>query len=294
MLLTFTGDTRNTLMTHQGGGVWAATWVPAGGPTHSVTATASALLGISGGLGLLVGNLDVTGTVTSNAAPRAASPNGVVNSASYQGAGQVAPGSWVSVFGDQLASAPVLGAAPYPTLLGDSQVMFGDSLLPLQYVSASQVNALVPFGLTPNTNQHLLIQRGTTVSVPFDVTVAEQQPGIYAADATGKGQGAIINAITGVLADPNVPVHVGDFISIYCSGLGAVNNPPANGAVAPSTPPLSTTVITPDVTIDGILATPVQYSGLAPGFVGLYHLTYAQIGHGFQFPSDPSYRPIDC
>lgn len=69
----------------------------------------------------------------------------------------------------------------------------------------------------------------------------------------------------------------GEFITIYCTGLGAVSNPPTPGKPA-SNNPLSMTLITPKVTIGGQPAT-VSFSGLSPGFVGLYQVN-AQIPDG--------------
>ena len=60
------------------------------------------------------------------------------------------------------------------------------------------------------------------------------------------------------------------YISIYATGLGDVSNRPAAGAASP-TSPLSYTVAAPEVTIGGVSA-PVIFSGLAPGFVGLYQI----------------------
>ena len=59
-------------------------------------------------------------------------------------------------------------------------------------------------------------------------------------------------------------------MQIYGTGLGPVTNQPASGDPAPSDP-LSETVMTPTVTIGGVSAT-VNFSGLAPGFVGLYQV----------------------
>ena len=62
-----------------------------------------------------------------------------------------------------------------------------------------------------------------------------------------------------------------EFISIFCTGLGPVSNPPATGDVASAILP-SNTPTTPTVTIGGVTATNVSFSGLAPGFVGLYQV----------------------
>ena len=62
----------------------------------------------------------------------------------------------------------------------------------------------------------------------------------------------------------------GAYVSIFCTGLGAVTNQPATGAASPAVP-LAFTVATPTVTIGGVVAG-VSYSGLAPGLVGLYQV----------------------
>ena len=62
----------------------------------------------------------------------------------------------------------------------------------------------------------------------------------------------------------------GEFISIYCTGLGTVSNQPATGAAAQASP-LSVTTTIPTVTIGGVAAQ-VGFSGLTPGAVGLYQV----------------------
>jgi uncharacterized protein (TIGR03437 family) len=69
------------------------------------------------------------------------------------------------------------------------------------------------------------------------------------------------------------PVRRGDYITIYCTGLGAVTNQPASGAQAPPTS-LSAAITIPAVTLGGaaVPATAGFFAGLAPGFVGLYQV----------------------
>jgi uncharacterized protein (TIGR03437 family) len=59
-------------------------------------------------------------------------------------------------------------------------------------------------------------------------------------------------------------------IQIYCTGLGAVTNPPSSGSPASATT-LSRTTTTPTVTIGGTTAV-VSFSGLVPGTVGEYQV----------------------
>lgn len=109
--------------------------------------------------------------------------------------------------------------------------------------------------------------------------------GIFAVNGNGSGQGAILDA-SYELVDASNPATAGStIVLIYCTGLGAVSNQPATGAPAPDGP-LAWTTTMPTVTIGGTAA-PVLFSGLAPGFVGLYQvnaLAPAGVGAGAAVP----------
>jgi uncharacterized protein (TIGR03437 family) len=66
------------------------------------------------------------------------------------------------------------------------------------------------------------------------------------------------------------PAVDGEVLLIYATGLGPVSNTPVDGTPAPDTP-LAVTRTAPQITIGGEAA-PVLWSGLAPGFVGLYQI----------------------
>ncbi|MCH7978520.1 MAG: hypothetical protein IH935_06025, partial [Acidobacteria bacterium] len=106
--------------------------------------------------------------------------------------------------------------------------------------------------------------------------LAPSSPAIFSTDSSGSGQGAILIANTASIAAPvgtfsgSRPVERGGFLSIFCAGLGDVTNPPGIGEAA-SGNPLSTTITDPTVTIGDVEAA-VVFSGLAPGFVGLYQV----------------------
>ncbi|MCH7978969.1 MAG: hypothetical protein IH935_08340, partial [Acidobacteria bacterium] len=108
------------------------------------------------------------------------------------------------------------------------------------------------------------------------IELSPSSPAIFSTDSSGSGQGAILIANTASIAAPvgtfsgSRPVERGGFLSIFCAGLGDVTNPPGIGEAA-SGNPLSTTMIDPTVTI-GDAPAPVSFSGLAPGFVGLYQV----------------------
>jgi uncharacterized protein (TIGR03437 family) len=101
-------------------------------------------------------------------------------------------------------------------------------------------------------------------------------PALFTTNEGGTGQASTLVAGTASLAAPqdafpgSRPARIGEYISIYATGLGDVSNRPAPGAASPASP-LATTLTTPTVTVGGVPAT-VSFSGLAPGYVGLYQI----------------------
>jgi uncharacterized protein (TIGR03437 family) len=195
---------------------------------------------------------------------------GTVNAASYER--PVAPGSIAAVFGSNLAigeSDPEV-ATPLLNTLSESSFTIGGRVAPLYFASPGQVNLQIPWTLAGLTQAPIQATVDGETSNLQMVSLAPFGPGIFTMDATGTGQGAILIAPTDQLAAPDHPVLRGEYISIFCTGLGAVTNQPATGAPALAMP-LSFTLIMPTVSIGGAEAV-VSYSGLAPGFAGLYQV----------------------
>jgi uncharacterized protein (TIGR03437 family) len=206
------------------------------------------------------------------AAPPESNPAGTVNAASYLPT--VAAGSIASVFGTNLASGQVMaGALPLPTTLAASSLQIGGQIAPLFSVSPSQVNLQIPWGLMGQTMITATV--GPLSSSQQMVSIAAFAPGLFTLNEAGSSQGAVVIAGTALLAASasaggRMPVTAGQFVSIYCTGLGPVSNQPATGTPAPASP-LSSTLTMPTVTIGGIVGQ-VSFSGLAPGAVGLYQV----------------------
>ena len=87
---------------------------------------------------------------------------------------------------------------------------------------------------------------------------------------------AIVRWNNGLVVTSTNPVHRGDILTIYLTGLGAVSPPVSDGS-AGLTNPLSTTVINPDVQIGGVEAA-VLFSGLVPGMPGAYVINVSVSG----------------
>jgi minor extracellular serine protease Vpr len=152
----------------------------------------------------------------------------------------------------------------------------GGANVPLSFVSPGQINFQVPyFSINALTPAYLIITEGT-LTTAITVTVTPYAPGLYTTNSQGTGQAAAIIANTATLVAPSGafpgsrPAQTGEFVSLYCTGLGAVRNRPELGSPSPSST-LATTIATPVVTVGGVNAS-VSFSGLAPGYVGLYQV----------------------
>ncbi len=221
---------------------------------------------------------EVPGLGASGPAP-AIPAGGIVNGASFSKTLAPAAGAIVSLFGTNLAASTVAASSlPLPTSLGGVSVTVNGVAAPLFFVSAGQINFQIPWEAT-GASASVVVTVNGQASNTYTMTLGSAGPGIFTINASGSGQGAIQIANTATFAAPAgsipgvsaQPVARGQFITVYCSGLGAVANPPADGAAASG----QTTTASVSMTIGGVAVTP-SFSGLAPGFVGLYQVN-AQI-----------------
>lgn len=266
----FPGGDPLVSLTPVGQGQWSGTWLPhsiaTGGPvTVGIVATSYAAP--------LYGSAGVIGTLAANAAMPLVFSGGAVSSASYAVA-PLAPGSRISIFGSNLAGAPVSNnTSPYPPKLGGTQVLLGGEALPLQVVAPGLINAIVPYDSPIGVPQQLIVQQGESYSMPEPVVLGETQPSVFTQNQTGQGPGVIVEyqANGAVLENtPANPASAGDLLVIYCTGLGAVAPAVPAGTAAPlSTLSYASSPVT--VTIGGI-SVPAAFAGLAPEFVGAYQV----------------------
>lgn len=185
-----------------------------------------------------------------------------MNGASFA-PGPVAPGSIVSIFGSALASGTAQATtASLPTTLQSTQVLINGITAPLFYVSPTQINAQVPWEVTGlfSTDLTVKVVSNDASSNVVAAALVITAPGIFV--ITHNADNTVVTS-----ARPAVP---GEYLRVYCTGLGMVTNEPPTGAPGPFSP-LAYTAQNSTVTIAGLSAY-VPYSGLAPGFVGLYQV----------------------
>jgi uncharacterized protein (TIGR03437 family) len=202
--------------------------------------------------------------------------NGIVNGASFETGKPVAPGSYISIFGSNLsdftdsATTTILPLAiDFATVSFD--VPSANISVPghLIYVSPSQVNLQVPWELKDQTSAQVKVTIDFSYGNVVTLQLANYSPGFF---EIGGGNVAALDAGNHVIGSSN-PAKQGQTVQLYLNGLGPVNNQPASGDPAPSSP-LATCTTTPSVSIGGKTATP-SFCGLAPGFPGLYQVNAA-------------------
>jgi minor extracellular serine protease Vpr len=198
---------------------------------------------------------------------------GVVNAASLDPAQPIAPGSYITIFGSALSDVTdIATSSTLPLAIDFVNVTFDVPSAKISapghliYVSPTQVNVQVPWELQGQSSVQMKINVDYTSSNVVKVALADYSPALFEA---GAGVVAALNGDNRVVTSTN-PAHRGQTIQLFANGLGPVTNQPATGDPAGGTS-LAQTKSPATVTIGGQQAT-VSFSGLAPGFAGLYQI----------------------
>jgi uncharacterized protein (TIGR03437 family) len=189
----------------------------------------------------------------------------VANVASYA-YGSLAPGEIVSIRGKNLGPQVLVtgqfeGASQtLGGLVGNTQVTFNGVPGPILYASDRAVAAIVPYEIAgANSVQVQLSYRGAS-SAAVTLPVAAVSPGVFSADATGSGPGAILNADY-TLNTPDNPAKADDIIIVYGTGGGQTNPQSKTGSLTTGAARLASWI---SVTVGGRPAE-VLYAGNAGG-----------------------------
>ncbi len=190
------------------------------------------------------------------------------NAASYL-SGNIAPGEIVSIFGSALGpispvSFSLTSAGMVPTTLGGVTVTFNGISAPLTYVSAVQINCIVPFELAAGvTSAQVVVSYNGVTSIAQTQPVVATAPGLFTQNSAGTGAASILKPDYSQVTTSN-PAPRGSTIIIYATGGGQTTPGSITGGIAGST--LLTTNAAVTVTVGGIPAT-VAYAGSAPSLV---------------------------
>jgi len=209
-----------------------------------------------------------TATVNVTAAARPViSAAGIANAASYA-TGGIAPGMLVTLFGSGQGPANLVnlrlnsGGFVLKALEG-SRVLFNGLTAPIVYTSAGQLAAVVPYGIAGQQSVNVVVEYNGIQSRPVTIPVVASGPGIFTADASGKGLAKAANQ-DGTLNSTASPAAAGSVITFYATGEGALGSLLPDGIL--TAPPLVRPTLPVTMKIGGQTAQ-VLYAGIAPGLV---------------------------
>ena len=189
----------------------------------------------------------------------------------------MAPDSLAALFGANLAGstdwATLDQNGQLPTELAGARVQVNGEAAGLLYVSPSQINFVVP-GDTAEGTADVVVVRNTTTGAAQSATMLVQStaPAVFSADASGKGAGAILNAVTFAAAPflTVTPDSTGSDqrtrLAVYATGIRYAGNPSQDPSIVNVAAQVGASAT--DATGNTYNLT-VEYAGPAPGFFGL-------------------------
>jgi uncharacterized protein (TIGR03437 family) len=238
---------------------YAGTWVP-GRSAAQITITADA-----SAPPMPDSATELVGSVQANRVP-VVERGGVLHQFNPQPGGPLAPGTVIQIFGSDLAPSSTVAEAPLPSTLNGVTVIIAGSAVPLSFVSPTQVNAQLPFGLTPGTPYQVIVGAGNAIIPPTTVAINSVEPGV-AANIDGSTVALHENGDSITTASPALP---GETISVFLGGLGRTTPDVPAGTASPADP-LATVVSPVSASLDD-RGVDVISANLSPGLVGVYQV----------------------
>lgn len=194
-------------------------------------------------------------------------PAGIETAAGPTPDGSVAPGSLISIYGSNLAPAFQLGPSnPLAQAIGNVTVTVSNYIMPLVFVSPTQISAQVPWELAPGTYT-LTIQQTGQPDVPGTFTVSRDAPAIFTQANAQNLPLAVALHQDGTVVNFQSPVIQGEQITIYGTGFGPYNPRAANGFATP--PTQNPLLIDPALVTIGSVQLQPDFAGSEPGLVGV-------------------------
>ena len=221
-------------------------------------------------------NATLTAAATTGPKPTL-TQGGVVNAGS--GKAEIASGTWVSIFGTDLAASlrgldgPDIVNGLLPTMLNGAGVTIGGKPAFIGFVSPGQINALVADDSATGDTQ-IVATNANGQSTPITATRVALSPAFLPfTDADGKKYVAARHADFSVMAKAGMfaglttaPAKPGEVVLLFAVGLG-----PTDPAVAAGRVPTAIARITNSFTLRiGDVPATVAYAGVSPGSAGLY------------------------
>jgi uncharacterized protein (TIGR03437 family) len=244
-------------------------------------------------------NITLTPATAGSGTVPAISTGGVVSAGNFGAFTSAAPGSWIEIYGTNLApdsrswaaadfGGSISAGAAAPTSLDGVKVSVGGQSAYVSYISAGQIDAQIPANVGTGP-QPVVVTTPAGASSAYTLTINSTQPGLLAPPSftvSGKQYAGAFHAdlATFVMPPGAIPgitsayAKPGETIIIYGVGFGPVS--PTSVQFAGQVVGATSSLNNFSMSFGGSPGVPVYY-GLAPGFVGLYqfNITVPQIAN---------------
>lgn len=183
----------------------------------------------------------------------------------------VAPGGLFTVRGSNLSPVNIAtNEIPLPTALGDSCMTINGVLVPLVFVSPSQINGQIPF--TVSGDSTMILRTPAGVSNNFDFPIDANAPAVFLTSVPGWDglTPTVVRAGNNEMVTPTNPLHPNDQIVIYLTGLGLVSPDVKSGYPGPADP-LAEALAATSVFL-GNSPLSVSFAGLTSCAPGVYQI----------------------
>jgi uncharacterized protein (TIGR03437 family) len=205
-------------------------------------------------------------------------PNGVISAGNFGGMPFAAPGSYIEIYGNNLAGDVSRGwntadfaAGAAPQTLENVRVTAGGQLAFVNFVSKNQINVQLPASLPVGGNVDIVVTNRNEQSAAYSLPVRALAPGLLAPASFKVGDKqfvATVRSTDGSFVTAAAPAKPGELLLFYGVGFGPVN--PATVPIAGRVVEVAATVTAPVVFEFGAEKAEVIYAGLAGGLVGVY------------------------
>ena len=202
----------------------------------------------------------------------------VANAANYINGRALAAGTFASLFatGTNVLSTDTAASTtqPLPTTSADTQVIVNGKPGALAYVSPTQINLPLALSLPTGGTVDVQVVKASTgqIMAGAEISLSSASPGLFVLGGAQSGPVAALNQDNSLNTASNPAVR-GSVVQIFGTGQGPVLNPPPDGQA--SSGPVET-VARPQIVLGSpgiqVPADNIKYSGLAPGFVGLWQI----------------------
>jgi uncharacterized protein (TIGR03437 family) len=199
-------------------------------------------------------------------------PQLVLNAANFALGYPLSPGGYVALQGKGFGTQILTASPPYQNSLGGVSVTVNGVPAPIYHVEPTFISAVVPYSVTGSTATVVVTVSGTK-SNSVDVPLSATAPGVYSWTANGLGEGIVAHALTNGKVEQSNPAKVGEYVTIYLTGLGAVTPPVTEGIPAPISPlsKVNAWVNGPfSVYVEGVPCADINFAGLTPTLGSVY------------------------